>query len=263
MKRALCIGINDYRWIGEESSLRGCINDAKEWAALLLDYYRFDEVDLMLDTSATPEAVKAALARMAASSKPGDVVAFTYSGHGTRVPDADGDEADGADEAIVLHGALLTDDELAEALAAFKPGVSVAVVSDSCHSGTMMRLMGGEASATGPRPRFLAPALFGKGTVVAGRPAHRFGKPRAATAAEAPRQVLLAGCKDYETSMDAYLANGYHGALSYHAVRILQEDPYLTWREVAARLRPRIACCSPQTPQAEGPSAALDAPVFM
>ena len=115
---------------------------------------------------------------------------------------------------------------------------------------------------TGPRPRFLAPALFGKGAVVAGRPAHRFGKPRTATAAEAPRQVLLAGCKDYETSMDAYLSNGYHGALTYHAVRILQEDPYLTWREVAARLRPRIACCSPQTPQAEGAANALDSPVF-
>ena len=40
MKRALCVGINDYPVAGAD--LKGCVNDAKAWAALLIDHFDFD-----------------------------------------------------------------------------------------------------------------------------------------------------------------------------------------------------------------------------
>ncbi|MDH5616880.1 MAG: caspase family protein, partial [Acidimicrobiia bacterium] len=43
-KKALCVGINDYPIAG--SDLRGCVNDATGWAALLADHYDFTDVEV-------------------------------------------------------------------------------------------------------------------------------------------------------------------------------------------------------------------------
>ena len=37
MKRALCVGINDYPVRGAD--LKGCVNDAKAWARLLGEHF--------------------------------------------------------------------------------------------------------------------------------------------------------------------------------------------------------------------------------
>ena len=36
-RKALCVGINDYP--GNESDLRGCVNDARAWAELLVERF--------------------------------------------------------------------------------------------------------------------------------------------------------------------------------------------------------------------------------
>lgn len=250
MKHALCVGINDYSWLSPSSSLHGCVVDAREWADLFLDCFAFDSVQLLLDRQATPEAVESSLALLVSRAKPGDTVAFTYSGHGTRVPDTDGDEDDGYDEAIVLHGTIYTDDQVSAALSRFQPGVRLAVVADSCHSGTVTR-----AIAAGPHPNL---PRCTDSSPVPRRLHHRFG------AARDPDQlrVLLAGCKPDQTSADAWLEGAYHGALTYHATRLFREDPRRSWREFAKLLRPCVARSSAQTPQVEGSPALLDAPVF-
>ena len=38
-KRAFCIGINDYPYDG--SDLKGCVNDANDWANLLVEHFDF------------------------------------------------------------------------------------------------------------------------------------------------------------------------------------------------------------------------------
>ena len=38
-KRALCVGINDYPIRGMD--LKGCVNDAQDWARALRDHYDF------------------------------------------------------------------------------------------------------------------------------------------------------------------------------------------------------------------------------
>ena len=84
----------------------------------------------------------------------GALLVLTFSGHGVQLADraADparprppsarhrtiGDEADGRDEAWCLHDGFLLDDELTATLAALAPGVRLLVLSDSCHSGTML-----------------------------------------------------------------------------------------------------------------------------
>jgi hypothetical protein len=65
---------------------------------------------------------------------------ITYSGHGGQVPDANampGD--DGQDETWVLFDKMLLDDQLNVLWSQFKAGVNIFVLSDSCHSGTILR----------------------------------------------------------------------------------------------------------------------------
>jgi hypothetical protein len=82
---------------------------------------------------------------------------LTYSGHGGQVPNTGNDfEPDGFDETWCLYDGELIDDELYTALGSFAAGVRIFVLSDSCHSGTVLR----EArfAALGvrpPRPRMM------------------------------------------------------------------------------------------------------------
>jgi metacaspase-1 len=71
----------------------------------------------------------------------GDYFLLTYSGHGGQVPDRNGDEleTDGLDETWCLFDRMLVDDEIYACLARFRPGVRILVVSDSCHSGSVVK----------------------------------------------------------------------------------------------------------------------------
>jgi hypothetical protein len=63
-----------------------------------------------------------------------------YTGHGTRVTDKNGDEADGKDEAMVFDDAFVTDDKLLEVLKTKCEGSKVILVNDCCHSGSIWDL---------------------------------------------------------------------------------------------------------------------------
>ena len=110
-KKALCIGINDYP--GTQNDLSGCVNDATDWAAELTA--RGFTAQTLLNAAATKAAMIAAIGGMIDAAVKGDSLIFTYSGHGTWVPDKDGDEPDGRDEALCPYdlsskGALLDDE---------------------------------------------------------------------------------------------------------------------------------------------------------
>lgn len=68
-----------------------------------------------------------------------------YSGHGTKVPDLNGDEDDGYDEALVpldfdRSGVILDDDLYEIFVKGLPPGVHVVALMDCCHSGTVLDL---------------------------------------------------------------------------------------------------------------------------
>jgi hypothetical protein len=87
-KLALLVGINQY----PSQPLQGCVNDMELQRQLLIHRFGFNPKDIytLTDEKATRsgilEAFKEHLIRQA---KPGDVVVYHYSGHGSRVLDPD------------------------------------------------------------------------------------------------------------------------------------------------------------------------------
>jgi metacaspase-1 len=67
----------------------------------------------------------------------GDILLVTFSGHGSEVPDEDGNEPFGVDQTWCLFDRQIIDDELARLWTLFDAGVRILFISDSCHSGTV------------------------------------------------------------------------------------------------------------------------------
>lgn len=239
-RRAVVVGINDYPGTG--SDLQGCVNDALDWSAALQD--RGYQVNALFNSTATRQAILAALTAAVMASKRGDRLVFTFSGHGTWVPDRDGDEADGRDEALVCHdfreGGLLLDDTLHTVLST-PAGVRSIVLSDSCHSGTLSRFVGEPVPS---QPRFLPPAAFLEGSVL--QAAERVQHARTTTPSR-PGTVLLSGCADHEYSYDVGGPRP-HGAFTNAALQALPTaKSYAGWMKAIRKQLPTEA--TPQTPQ--------------
>jgi hypothetical protein len=75
----------------------------------------------------------------AGTSRMNHIFFLYFSGHGGQTPDKNGDEADGLDETWCLYNGELIDDELYDQWRKFKKGVRILVLSDSCHSGTILK----------------------------------------------------------------------------------------------------------------------------
>ncbi len=99
-KKALLIGINRYKIPGAD--LRGCVNDVKGIRSVLTKYFGFTgkDISILTDYAATTKAMRDAIARLVKGARKGDILLFHYSGHGSNVPDRNGDEADHRDEIL-------------------------------------------------------------------------------------------------------------------------------------------------------------------
>src|SRR5688572_25400270 len=99
-KKAVLIGINRYRMPGAD--LRGCVNDVNNLQSVLTGHYGFvkSDIKVLTDFDATKKAMQAAIRTLITNAKKGDVLLLHYSGHGSNVPDKDGDEADKRDEIL-------------------------------------------------------------------------------------------------------------------------------------------------------------------
>ena len=122
---------------GWDGQLVACEFDANDMTELAAG--KGFETQTLLTEAATAEALTGAIEKAATKLESGDVLLLTYSGHGGQVPDANGDEEDRMDETWVLYDRQVVDDELYALWAKFKPGVRIAIFSDSCHSGTVGR----------------------------------------------------------------------------------------------------------------------------
>jgi hypothetical protein len=221
-RRALCVGIDRYPTM----PLAGCVADARAWARSL-EALGFETV-LLLDDAATRSRILDDLRALVAAGRPEDVLTFQYAGHGTELPDLDGDEVSGTngpkDEALcpydIAEGAFVIDDDLAEVFASLPDGVNLTCFIDCCHSGTITRVMVGPAGAgdgRDRRARFLPATPEMEATHRLFR--QRMGSTRAAPkrTAEAMRQVVFSACRDYEV---AFETSG-HGDFTVAATRVL------------------------------------------
>ncbi|HTV03540.1 MAG TPA: caspase family protein, partial [Luteitalea sp.] len=145
-RRAVCIGIDKYAGM----PLDGCVNDSRAWEKELKK--AGFTVTSLHDGQATRQRMLDSLTSLLKDSDRGDQLVFQYAGHGTQVPDLDGDEVDRFDEALVpfdyRDGELLTDDDIYRVCAQLreKPGVTLTFFMDCCNSGSNTRV------AALPRP---------------------------------------------------------------------------------------------------------------
>jgi len=87
-KLALLVGINQY----PSEPLRGCVNDMELQRHLLIHRFGFNPKDIytLTDEKATRQGILEAFEEhLIRQAKPGDVVVYHYSGHGSRVFDPD------------------------------------------------------------------------------------------------------------------------------------------------------------------------------
>lgn len=266
-KKAVCIGINDYP--STMSDLRGCLNDADDWANLLDADFRFDSVVQLKDGQATCAAMTGALRDLVTSAAADDVLVYTYSGHGTWVPDGgELDETDNRDEALCAYDGLIVDDEIREIIAGLTPGARLTVISDSCHSGTGTRAPVERSEAFRPRDGSLDPSAIRRfsppdDAVLALQAARLPVRRRMFYPESGMSEVLITGCNATEYSYDAYLGGRFNGAMTANALDVIRSDPGMSYAEFHKALRRRLPDARfPQSPQLEGPEVLKNLPLF-
>lgn len=147
--RALIIGIEYYDRVRPAP---GALRDADDMERFAIERLKFASTSIckLKGKDATSQGIKDAVQRcLIAGTKPGDRVFLYYSGHGSYLPDDDGDEkksekGDGWDETIVPYDVgkkglgMIRDDQFAKWIAELA-GRRIVMIFDSCHSGTISR----------------------------------------------------------------------------------------------------------------------------
>lgn len=265
MKRALCIGINDYP--GDRNDLNGCVNDARNWSQLLIDQFDFPRsaVTVLTNEEGTKQRFLDAVRSLMAKTTRGDVLVLTVSAHGSYVADTSGDEPM-YDEVIVPHDssqADITDDELRTLFADLGSGVSLTVIADTCFSGSVTRAAPLREPPDKRRVRFLSPAARGQ-PVLTGEQLRLARSRRSALYPESGmKELLLAAANDKQYATDAFIDGNYAGAMSHFAMQIIRDANYqISWSELHRRLIDLIAADYSQDPQLEGTDANKAKQVF-
>ena len=165
----------------------------------------------------TRAAVLADLDRAAKDLVAGDILFVSYAGHGGQLPDENGDEDDDVDETWCLYDGQLCDDEIAVAWSKLAPGVRVILLSDSCHSGSVSRLLDPLAGARvdlDTRYR-AAPADVMLRTLRGNRGFYDAIVASLPGVVPVPRATvrLISGCQDDQVSADGPFNGRFTGAL--------------------------------------------------
>jgi metacaspase-1 len=275
-KRALLIGINRYQIDGAD--LRGCVNDVKDLSAALVEFHGFSKKDItvLTDGAATKKAMEAGIKALVRDSKKGDVALLHYSGHGSNVPDDNDDEADGRDE-ILCPTDLdwkdpLRDDWLRSTFDGLRDGVSFTAIMDCCHSGTNTREF---LPPDAPVKQRYLPSPWGLVAAESGRSLPRKVLSELRTSPPAARkakdivnadlpELLITGCRDTQTSADAFINGRYNGALTYGLVNAIRTAKgKLTYQDLHDRI---VAVLKQkkfdQVPQLEGRKTRFGQPLF-
>ncbi len=273
-KKALLFGVNKYKIPGAD--LRGCVNDVKNVANALNKWCGFSKsgIRTVTDFRCTTARMKDEIKKLVEGAKPGDVLYLHFSGHGSNVPDKNGDEADGRDE-ILCPTDLdwknpLTDDWIGKQFDKVPASANLTVVFDCCHSGTATRAFqppdAKVISRFLPCPLDIVAAESGRslrGKVKRGRKkSRRKKKKRGNITIEKRPEIFISGCKDDQTSADAYIRGSYNGALSYNMVAALNASRgKTTLKELHKDTLARVKKGGyNQTPQLFGDDKRLNAP---
>lgn len=235
MKKALLVGIN---YPGTEHALRGCVNDVVAMSELLSSKFGFEAKNkrMLTDASATTANILDRLNWLVDGAKPGDVLYFHYSGHGSQFIDQNYDadfEPDGLDEILCpidlnWRDKIIRDDDLRDIFDKVPEGVNLTVVLDCCHSGSGIDVGHANENVTYTTRQF-APELGGPNTSrhleapmdIMNRGIGLDLKPR--NVAQENKGVLISGCMSNQTSADAWMHTKFMGAATYFMIEALNK----------------------------------------
>ncbi len=261
-RHALLVGVQDYPEAQDWPRLSGPRADVNALRLALVEQagFRDEDIRVLLDEQATRAAIESAFQELAAACGPEDLLLFYFAGHGSQLPDQNGDENDGLDETLIPFDTLsasgepndLRDDLLGEWIAlANKSTDNVVLVFDCCNSGTNVR---------------------GEGELVQrGIPAHLrgFASDAGGVADELPREgegagagwidqslkyVSLSACRSAESAHEVSAAGELHGLFTLSFLQELSSASLeLSYLEFLERVRRRVRERRPdQTPVIEG-----------
>jgi uncharacterized caspase-like protein len=259
-RTALCVGINQYQHF-PSATLNGCVNDAGDMASLLKDLLGFADSDIiqLTDQAATKANIMRELRRMIEGGVTGryEHLVFSFSGHGTQVPDLNLDEFDRADEAYCPYDLaqagpqwdrdhLIVDDELHDLFVQLPQTVILEVYLDTSHSGAGLRAAD---LLIDRRPRYLSPPsieAFRDIEYRHARPAHQKLLEKGLS-----HHILWTACKQSQTAADAFIGGGWHGAFTWHFCREARASGnHLSRAKVLAKVRSDLGAAHfTQTPQ--------------
>ncbi|MCP4701991.1 MAG: hypothetical protein GY862_34805 [Gammaproteobacteria bacterium] len=241
-RKALLVGINDYHSIED---LRGCINDVINMRELLKNYlgFRNEDIRVLADKRATSANILHRLEWMVSSASAGDMLVFSFSGHGSQIRDRNGDELqDHMDEILCTwdlddqwRSGYIVDDQLENIFRKLPENVSLEVFLDCCHSGwdTAPSPVGTQRGiAQNPQTgsentdrisKYLEPPVDilcrSEGDENLLKATQRF----ASKSGSLSRYTVWAGCMPSQVSMDAYIGGNYNGAFSYYFCKLMRE----------------------------------------
>jgi hypothetical protein len=261
-RKALCVGINNFKNF-PGSALQGCVNDAQDMKGILREFLGFTDADIrvLTDAQATKTNIMTNLKSMVEDAKKGkySYLVFSFSSHGTQVPDVSGDEPDKADEAFCPHDLsqagnkwdpnhIITDDELHDLLVTLPQSVLMEVYLDTCHSGTGLKAID---LLLDRKPRYMPPPSLEAFKEVEGlvsRGIHNLLLGKGIT-----HNILWAACRADQTGADAQIGGSWHGAFTYYfckEMRVCQNK--LPRAEILQKVRADLkAGHYPQIPQLE------------
>jgi hypothetical protein len=236
-KVALLFGIITYPG-GGNNNLSYCLNDINLAANKLVGFQIRKFENEQVTKKNFIDQVRYALI----NSIKGDIIYIHYSGHGTYLPDRNGDETDGYDEALYLYDGPLIDDDTNNLLRETPEGVIVILSLDSCFSGTATRGLA--------RGRFMYPDIVKVPHLQVKRKFYDYMS-----------WIVISACTENETAAEAEIDGVGYGAFSYFAFLTLSED--ITYREWHAKIRKFLPSREfNQSPILEGPDELLDKLVF-
>jgi hypothetical protein len=239
-RTALLVGINYNN--DPDATLNGCYNDVVNVSQYLRTVlgYAHSSVNVLTDGNRgaagagtasvvppTRQNIIAGIAALVAGMAAGDEAVFHYSGHGTLVRDTNGDEVTGLDSCLCpldynapasTGGGIITDDELRTLLVDRVPrGARLYVILDCCHNGTGcdIRYKYEDFSLLIRPPSGRNPAswLTRQKAFVQGKYTETAGEV-----------FMISGCRDEQTSADAYIDRAFAGALTYAVFAILRAN---------------------------------------
>lgn len=207
-KYAVIIGIN---YTGTASALEGCINDAINLKTFLVDKCHFtaDNILILADDGVselpTKDNILNAFNTLITKANEGFTELWlSYSGHGSYVSDQNGDEADKRDEVICpldysSKGMIIDDFIYSDLVCKLPSTVTLFSVMDCCNSGTVFDL----------------PYLYTTANTV-----NNTNNKHVATV------ISISGCRDDQTSADAYINSQSQGAMTWSFLNALNNANY-------------------------------------